>query len=685
MRNKEKRHIFSSLAEKGFTQESLTFSSWVIFLLLTICFTCERVQAQYSLQGNPVAQKFSNLPTIIPDTLPSTDLGMYPKKADPVLYNFKVSGNYRFFGTFTKHQTPLLLSEAGNDTARPKSLFIGDDSQLPNLTLNFSGRPSTRTSWGFDLYAFQFLDGLIGTTYGNGQVSPANRPPVFHPLSGTRMATNLGLLLGINLYGDFQTDFATVSVKTGGIHWVSISDLTLKSFTGYNRFTLFERNPWDPVTRDVESRYRSFQERGNINQDTRWGERAFTGTIVELSQLPANMSLKALYGKTELNGGFLTIPNLSFGGQLKKPLKKGFVAINSFNNQTYTDSLNAEGIGFNIITGETYLTVIKGVELRAELGGGRYFSPEYTMGWGEALNVKLNLTKERSKVPLEVHYFRVSPRVLNNNAIFWNAAIVETSNNTIPAGSVGSSAALVPFASSLTPIGQFNNNRQGFNLNAEFGQKNLKVSLANSISAELEALSNDISFGHPVNQLTRSRFWRWNFPTGVGPYNRYNVIFRDVYEIARVSGIPVAKKFNVMELQGKAHTKFLMKDLYAFALGRYSSVQDFLSPFTVFSEKAYIRHYSTELELFYSLTEDLVLAAYGGYERVLGNYDTDIDPKTRRPRNQEGKGLGLGIDYDLSKNSALYLRHRWFSFEDRSFQRDQFKGTETVLELKVAF
>lgn len=665
-----------------------TFSQgWIIrMVLLGISgLLCQELRAQYSLHEKPAGNIGLWLNVPFADTLPQPELGMYPKKADPELYNFKVNGNYRFFGTFTAHQTPLIITEAGGDTARTKSLFIGDDSQLPNLTLNFSGRPSERTSWGFDLYAFQFLDGLIGTTYGGGQVSPANRPPVFNPLSGTRMATNLGLLLGINLYGNFNTDLATVSVKTGGIHWVSISDLTLKSFTGYNRFTLFERNPWDPVTRDVESRYRSFHDRGNINQDTRWGERAFTGTIVELTQLPGDLSLKALYGKTELNGGFLTIPNLSYGGQLKKPLKKGFLAINTFNNQTYTDSLNAEGIGFNMLTTETYVPLLRGIELRAELGGGRYFSPVYTMGWGEAMNIKLNVTKDRSKVPFEIHYFRVSPRVLNNNAIFWNAAIVETTNNTIPAGSVGSSAALVPFASSLTPIGQFNNNRQGLNLNAEFGQKDLKVSLANSISAELEALSNDISFGHPVNQLTRSRFWRWNFPTGVGAYNRYNVIFRDVYEIARISGAPVAKNFNVMELQGKYHGKLNMKNLYAFLLCRYSSVQDFLSPITVFSEKAYLRHYSSELEMYYSLRSNLVLAGYGGYERILGNYSTDIDPVSRRPRNQEGWGLGLGLDYDLSKNTALYLRHRWFSFEDRSFQRDQFKGTETVVELKVAF
>jgi opacity protein-like surface antigen len=56
-----------------------------------------------------------------------------------------------------------------------------------------------------------------------------------------------------------------------------------------------------------------------------------------------------------------------------------------------------------------------------------------------------------------------------------------------------------------------------------------------------------------------------------------------------------------------------------------------------------------------------------------------------RPRNQTGEGYGLGIDYTVAKNTSLFLRHRWFSFEDTSFERDQFNGTETILELKLTF
>ena len=102
-------------------------------------------------------------------TFKNESIGNFPKKPDDVLYNFKVSGEYRFFSTFTVQKENYVLNEIINDTARKRNLFIGDDSQLPNLTLNFSGRPSKNTNWGFDLFAFQFLDGQLGQTYGNGQ------------------------------------------------------------------------------------------------------------------------------------------------------------------------------------------------------------------------------------------------------------------------------------------------------------------------------------------------------------------------------------------------------------------------------------------------------------------------------------------------------------------------------------
>ena len=81
----------------------------------------------------------------------------------------------------------------------------------------------------------------------------------------------------------------------------------------------------------------------------------------------------------------------------------------------------------------------------------------------------------------------------------------------------------------------------------------------------------------------------------------------------------------------------------------------------------------------------MVLSHYTGWERIIGNYNTEVDIESDRPRNQEGIAFGLGLDYMMSKNTALYLRHRYFKFEDRNFALDKFAGHETTLEIKIIF
>jgi hypothetical protein len=180
----------------------------------------------------------------------SISIGLFPKNESPQLYTFKLSGDYRFLGTFAQNKLPYQLTEVLGDVPKEKVLFIGDDTQLPQLTLRFSGRPSLKTSWGFDLYTFQFLEGNIKPTY-SAKITESNLPTIYDPINGPRMAGNLGMQLGISMYGAFDTQVGSFLVKAGGIHWTSISDLTLASFRGYNRFSLFERNPWDPLGTSV--------------------------------------------------------------------------------------------------------------------------------------------------------------------------------------------------------------------------------------------------------------------------------------------------------------------------------------------------------------------------------------------------------------------------------------------------
>ena len=616
--------------------------------------------------------------------------GLFPKKRTPRLYKFNVSGFYRFFSTYTQNDLPYLLTEDGNYVVPKKNLFIGDDAQLPNLMLNVSGRPSEQFSWGFDLYAFQFLNGMIDPAY-SGQVATEDRPNIFDPFSGARLAPSMGFNLGLNMYGSYNSNFGEFNFRLGGIHWYSLSDLTFASFKGYNRFLLFERNPWDPINGTVGQRYEDLYATGEVYQDTRFGERAFQGLIVEGLNLPDRWNVSVLYGKTELNGGFLTIPNNSYGGKIKKEFNaRDYAAINTINGITFFDSLNTEAITYNVITGEVSLNR-SSYNFYLEAGLGKYATPFDDYDWGEAVNMKVLTKKKLTGIPIEFQVYRISPNVVNNNALYWNVAIQEVNPNDGAQQTAQSNTLLRPFASSVLPIGLVTNNRQGHNLNTNFKIGRMWMSFGLASAMEIDAVSSQLTYGHQVNGLIRSRMWRWNFPQNVGPYGRQSVIYRDVFETVNlldndVNGVPLNRKhFSTLETHLKYKTNHTVRPLYFFFLGRYQSVQKEYSPVPVTYSEAYFRQYNTEMEVYWRLNRGFYLNGYAGYERTMCNYDTDIDPETYKPRDQEGWGLGIGFDQSLGRNAGLFVRHRWFAFEDRSFALDQFKGQETLVELKIFF
>lgn len=645
----------------------------LVILLFLIVFTPIRLFAQSDT---------SKISTLKP-------VGIFPKEMPSALYRVSVSGFYRFYGTQTRNFVPYLLSTSGGQTTPVNQLFIGDDSQLPTFQLNVSGRPTLKTSWAFDIYTYQYLNGNLDATYGT-QVVDSLRPSVQDPLLGTRLGSSLILNLGINFTGSHETSFGSFTIRTGGIQWHYISDLTMGSFRGYNRFTLFERNPWDPVANSVSTRYDKYFTEGAIDQDVRWGNKAFKGFALDVSELPGDMAAKLLVGKTELNGGFSSTPNITYGGKIIKNQNKGaYLALNTLHSLTYSDSLATEKVGFDQFTFEMKQTWFK-FGLHLEAGAANYFSPSNDAGWGELMSATITSPQQKNIPTFSLHGFRISPDVINNNATFLNSSVQEYTTNTIPAGAIGSSAVLRPSGSSMLRMGQLSNNRQGLDLNIEQIWDNFSYNIGFGMTGEITPASNIITYTHPVNSLTRSRFWRFAYPTNVGPYDRYSVIFRDVYETVYLSddssGIPVNKKyFSVLEPQLKFKSKLFSRPLYIFFLGYYSSAQKNWSAIPVVTEEAYIRQYASELELYYNITNGLVLSGYIGYERTIGNYQTDIDEESRRPRNQTGTGYGAGLDIDLGRNAILYVRNRWSKFEDASFADDKFRNQETIVELKIFF
>jgi hypothetical protein len=575
-----------------------------------------------------------------------------------VLENLEISGYYRFIANYRQ------LSETYSHLdANRNNIFVGDDSQIPQLLLNLKGYASSKVMFGTDLF-------------------------LWTPMTGVGEKENVkGLNLGVSLYGMFSTNLGNFTVRTGGINWYTLSPFTFQANKGYNRYSLFERNPWDPNTSKVDSRYSDFYGSGAINQDQRWGNQAFHGLIVDGAQLPHNFSFSAMVGKTQFDGGLSAIPNTSVGGRLSKSYagSDGLLSLNTFNNDSYLDSLGKQKAGFNMVTGEIKHQ-FKRVKLFSEIGLGRRYAGTTTSKWGEAISVKVS-GDILKKVATEFHFYRISPNVFNNSSIFINSSIQQT----VQTNSTQTQPVLIPVSSALLPIGQLSNNRQGIELNAQLDFGRLKNSIGYSNAMELENLSPKITYTHAFNNLALSRFWRWDFPSEVGPYKNLNKIYRSVFETMYVTeldadGKPLYKKyFNTIELNSKYKTKLLKRELYLFYLGSINSVQNFASPFVVFGEKALMRAYYHQVESYLKINHRLVWTNYVSFERIIGNYQTEVNADTRRPKNQKGLSLATGFDLQLSKGVGLYVRERYMEYKDKSFALDRYKGFETTIELKAFF
>ena len=581
--------------------------------------------------------------------------GLFPKEATKALGSISISGYYRTIGNYSSMK--LQYPEFGTIQNR---LFVGDDSNIPQLSLNISGRPSKNTSFSTDLY-------------------------LWTPLTGNDQDYVKGLLLGVNLTGTHSTKYGTFSVKTGGIHWYRMSSFTFAANTGYNRFSLFERNPWDPMSSTPIDRYSKFYTEGALTQDVRWGQQAFHGFIMDGMRLPKEFSFAFMHGKSQFNGGSLPRPNTMTAGQIKKEFgTKSFVSLNGITSRTYTDSLARLQLGFNLITSEFSID-LKKLRIAGEVGTGNYFSPTATGKWGEAIDVRLQFSKELTHFPIEIRYFQISPNILNNNGVFWNSSIAEYNENVNVNQNTTDQTVLNPFASSLVSIGQMTNNRRGIILNTDMQFGKHKVTIGYSAAQEILALSDQITYGHPANNLALSRFWRWGFPPGVGPYSNLSKIYRGVYETLTITDSTMAKGFNSVEVSYKYGTKIRGHQFLVFYLGGYHSIQEKASALPVYSQKAYLQSYNHQLEFYFSLTPHVVVSNYFGLDRMKGNSQTELDVISGKPRDQQGVSYAIGLDLQLSKNVGLYLRQRWMKYEDFNFSLYQYQGMESTVELKIIF
>ncbi len=562
-----------------------------------------------------------------------------------------------------------------------KVLNIGDGNYDPVMMMYVGGAPTLNTSIGTELVLAD-----PWTAY-NGPAAPARA---------------FNTYFNMVLRGNTNTKFGNFGVVAGGIQWTQLSPFTFGSNVGYQRYSIWERRPWDPVG-NVNTRYASYYYNGTINQDTRFGTRAFKGFMLSGYDMPFKTSMDFFYGKTDINGGFdrevLVKPKSNVGGKVTKHFNNNNrISLNTFHSFIRTDSINSKvDVQWNIITTE-YNFNFKGFNLNGEIGMGGYESPTYKRSWGEGVLVNLITPKNYTLLPFNLRFFQIDKSFTSNVSQFSNTSIQEVTSGFL---SVGGAQVLAPFGGNMGAVGDLANNRRGGAINTEVKVWKFKVGAGLQMESELEKMGNKdiVTYGHRINGLTWSRL-PGEFPyfPGMGPNGRVKTIYRGAYETVGIFENPIdstpihRKHYSAFDLQVKFKAKFLNKDVYFYNLNTAMSVQNKFTPFPVFSEKAYINARYHEAEIYYHLSRSLVVSLYGGLEYVKGNKYTDtttaltgVDGITGKARDQVGKAFGVGVDFSISSSTALYLRQRWFSFDDKYFKDEDFIGNEATIELKIFF
>ncbi len=592
------------------------------------------------------------------------------------LKNLTITGFYRAL-IYTR-----TLNDAYMTVSDPlRSVTVGDAFREPMLNLNVGAAPTKNTYFNYQMF---FFPNYAGPTFDN---------------------KNLTLQFGVTLSGGIKTKIGKYDFTLGGANWQKLSKFTLWQNEGLNRFSTFDRRPWDDPT--SIARYKDWNEQGTINQDVRWGRRPFQGVYMESIGMPGKLSTVFFYGKTDNSGGgssFLTpkTPDQIFAGKLAKAFGRNSIGVNSFNRVANADSIKDIGIGYDVHTLE-YVYFFKNIKFSGEIGAGSYYSPTHKRVYSDGVNLGFYIPKKFTKLPLNIQMFHIGTNFVNINTIVYNTSIAEAQQQS---STLANSQSLFPFNSPIVDIGQLTNNREGININTEFkifSKIRFNIGYANTM--EISRISNAVSYTHRVNGLTMSQINSFN--TNIGPYNNISTLYRGYYETAHLSDTTANgkmahdKHFNTLEVQGKYGGKFLQKSFFIFYNGFFNSVQSSFSLFNKMNDDAYMRVYSNEFDVYYNIFSRFTLVGYYGVERAIGNRFTDLNTSnpnavskdrnkplvapTNNPRDQTGQGIGFGFDIDLGKNVGLYYRQRWFDYSDKNFADDHYKGQEATVELKLTF
>ena len=658
-----------------------------IIIVLTILLVA-LVPASASSQTDTLSTYFKSTPLSI---------------KDPVS-GLRMNGYFRFLGYVRHFQEMYDLSiPAYYSGIYPQSTLIsvGTGYREPMMMMSVAAKASKNVSLGTDL--------MLNS-----------------PFNGSFDNSSVAMYLGSNIYSTINSRYGKFGVHAGGIKWYRQSKLTVWAEEGYLRYSLFERAPYDPLSKAVEERYSKYYDKGFITQDVRFGNVAFQGITLTGDQIkgPSSsvFSFQSIIGKTQHNIGEIISygkDDYSIGLRINNQLSNGSnFGINYFTSLAATDSVSNNYRQYDIQSLEYNFKVTK-LRISGEIGLGSYQSHLIEKKYGEAIIMNVDIPQDYTIVPLKLQFMRIAPEVVNVNSSFQNTSVVDLINTTVVEDGAEETI-LTSFGGPINNLGYLANNRHGFSLNTEFKIGDLFISGGLGFYSEIKRINANFSYSHNTTGLMLSRISY--FTSGYGPYKQFNSYYRGVFENVTVSdsirvndstyvstgyidsnGEPLFDKFYCSsDLQLKYKTGLFGRKLYLFSLTNYNTAQDFFSVLPVANSTAFIRHFNQQFDLCYQLNTRTSFVFKYGIERVVGNEFTDVDDTdpyptdntwgvvedyvpTYKPRDQYGKLLGFGFDIKLSEGAYLFLRHSAFHYYDKHFTATNIKGSESTIELKINF
>lgn len=510
-----------------------------------------------------------------------------------------------------------------------------------------------------------------------------------------------GAVQNLNFGAQLKTGMIKTSIWAGEVLWTNLSRFTM----GQPEFTdnYFERLPWDWYRRSF-TRYQEYFSLSNNIGAQNLGRSPLQGGIGVIEYLPAQTSLKVIYGQTNrsitssnFGKGF---PSYITGYRLEKYIferaLRGKAGLNLYQKRAFVD-FTGEVPDNNTMYTLDFDVKVKKIKFSGEFGTSVVENPGISSddNTGSGMVFKAEFDRRAVLWPFSVEFYN-----LTKNFGDVNGSILNSNPNIKQAGYTNEFIYNDSyFANVSNEVGQLVNNRRGVNVNLEANLGDFKVQFGYSASEEIEKLSDSLTIQHRVNALSRSRFRPWFQASG--PYARVKGFWFRTFETITLnnkSGKHLDRSelgFNALDLKLKFRKKLGKKhEIVLINMSTANMISRRFNAFAIPSnDSVLISVLYNDFTAAFKLNKRITLVGNYAVETVKGSTSTDLSPDAEkigqtdenRIIDQIGHMYALGIDYDLNRKASLHLRSKYMDHADKNFLKDKFSGYETTFELKIFF